>query len=96
MTLKQILAFDVKRVLRFDVNRILRWDIGAALTRPITSPLLKVAGGWMLGIMLTMLGSVVFGISPSDRTVSMLGLSLGVAWALAPTRPRQRRTDGCP
>jgi hypothetical protein len=88
MTLKQILTFDVNRILQFDVNRILRWDVGAALTRPITNPLLKIVGGWLVGIMLIMMGSVVVGISPSDRTVSLLALGLGVAWALFPTRPR--------
>lgn len=94
--LKRILTFDVTRILRFDVNRILMWDVGRALTRPIRHPLLKVAGGWLVGIMVIGLGSMLIGISPGDQIVSLLALGVGIVWAIAPEGPSIRgiETEG--
>ena len=91
MTLKRILTFDVNRILQFDVNRILRWDVGAALSRPITNPVLKFASGWFIGIMVFGLGLAALGITPTDRRIRMLAMALGVAFAIIPTTPSLRR-----
>ena len=73
------------------LNRILMWDVGAALTRPVTNPLLKFAGGWLVGIMVFGPGSMMIGIMPSDGTVRLLAFALGVLCALTPNRPSLRR-----
>ena len=87
MTLKRILTFDVNRILQFDVNRVLRWDVGAALSRPITNPVLKFAFGWFVGIMVFGLGLAAVGITPTDRRIRMLAMTLGVAFAMTPNVP---------
>lgn len=84
MTFKQILTFDLNRVLQFDVNRILRWDVGAALTRPVTNPFLKFGAGWLVGIYVFLLGSVILGVTPSDRVINLLSVALGVVCAFTP------------
>jgi hypothetical protein len=91
--LKQFLTLDVKRILLFDLNRILMWDVGRAFTRPIRHPLLKVAGGWLVGVMVIGLGSMMIGIWPSDQVVNLLALGVGIVWALAPEGPSIRGTD---
>ena len=76
----------LKQILNFDVNRILRWDVGAALTRPVTSPLLKFAAGWMLGTMVLAIGSMMIGISLSDQALRLLAIAPGVLFAMTPRR----------
>ncbi len=47
-------------------------------------PLLRFAGGWLVGIMLFGLGSIVIGISPSDATVNLLGIAIGFVCGMTP------------
>ena len=75
MTLRQVLT---------TVNRIPELDIGRALTRPVTNPLLKAACGFILGIAVFGPGSMTVGLSPSDGTVRLLALALGLVFAAIP------------
>ena len=96
---KQILTLDVKRILLFDLNLILRWDVGRAFTRPIRHPLLKAAGGWLVGVMVIGLGSMMIGITPSDQVVNLLAIGVGILWAIAPdgaSNGDNRKTEGLP
>ena len=85
----------LKQILNFDVNRILRWDVGAALTRPVTSPLLKFAAGWMLGIIVLAIGSMTIDVSLSDHALRLLAIAPGVLFAMTP-RHRQPVTHVSP
>ena len=79
MTLKQILIFDV--------NRTLFWNVGAALTQPITNPLIKAACGYVIGIMVFGLGSMLIGVGPGDGVIAVLSVGSAVLFALTPNRP---------
>ena len=78
----------LKQILNFDVNRILRWDVGAALTRPITSPLLKFAAGWIVGMIVLAIGSMMIGITLSDQALRLLAIAPGVLFAVTPGHRR--------
>ncbi len=80
MKLKQILS---------NVNRISEFD----LTRPVTNPLLRAACGYILGIAVFGLGSLMIGITPSDRAVRLLALALGIVVALTPNTRSLRRGE---
>jgi len=80
MTIKQILT---------NVNRIPEFD----LTRPVTNPLLRVACGYILGIAVFGLGSMMIGITPSDRAIRLLALALGIVVALNPNTPSLKRGE---
>ena len=94
MTLKRILIFDLTRILRFDVNRILRWDVGRALTRPVRNPLLKAACGYLVGLLVFGLGSIVVGVETSDPVIYLLAIALGVTFAIVPDRSLPRGDAG--
>ena len=86
MTFRQFLT-TVNHIPEFDVNRILRWDVGRALRRPVRNPLLKFACGWLIGIMVFGLGSIGIGFPLSDQTVRLLGVAVGVLFAITPNKP---------
>ena len=90
MTLKQILTFDATRI---DAKRTLMCDVGAALTRPITNPFLKFAAGWLVGILVCGLGGILIGFPPSDRAVRLMGVVVGVVFAMTPNTPSSRRDE---
>lgn len=73
-----------KQLLTLDLNRILLWDVGRAFTRPIRHPVLKAAAGWLIGVMVIGLGSMMIGITLSDQVVNLLAIGVGIGWAIAP------------
>ena len=88
MTLKQILTVNVTRI---DAKRALMWDVGAALTRPVTNPLVKFVGGWLIGILVCAVGGIMIGSPPSDRAVRLMGVVVGVLFAMMPNRLESHR-----
>ena len=91
MRLKQIPTVDVNRVLFFDVNRILLWDVWHALTRPVRHPLLKALSGWVVGLMVFGMGSILMGAAPGDAAINLMAIAFGLLCAFDPWTPLKRR-----